>query len=210
MAERNNVLSNHKLTHLVKLGVNENIFRGRFPGACATSRCNANCCKAGVWTDLLERDRILQNADLIRNHTDPDQEQNPERWFGPASLEDTDFPSGWAASTQMINDACVFLNNAHRCVLQNASRDQITELKPFFCAAFPITIDKGQLKIDDRQDGHNLDCCTLTADGKLDVFDVCVAELKHVLGEEGLKELERLARAGPDAMRLTATRTMKR
>ncbi len=56
---------------------------------------------------------------------------------------------------------------------------------------YPITIDNGELQIDD---GRNLDCCTLSADGELDVFDFCRAELKHVLGERGLRELEQLAK----------------
>ena len=192
MAEQNSVLRNHDLAHLCELSVSEDFFRARFPKACATCRCNANCCKNGVWTDLQERDTILRNADLIRNQMDPDQEQNADRWFDTELREDTDYPSGRSVSTQVYRGACVFLNKARRCVLQKASQNQsLKNLKPFFCLAFPITIEKGQLKIDN---GFNSDCCTLALDGVLDVFEVCAAELTHVLGEEGLRELEQLAR----------------
>jgi Fe-S-cluster containining protein len=193
MAEQNSVLRDHPLAHLSKLSVGEDFFRARFPKACSTSRCNANCCKNGVWTDLKERDTILRNADLIRNHMDPDQEQNSNRWFDAEIREDTDYPSGQSVSTQVYGGACVFLNNARRCVLQKASQNHCLNLKPFFCLAFPITIEKGQLKIDN---GFNLDCCTLAPDGVLDVFDVCAPELTHVLGEAGVRELEQLATSG--------------
>ena len=192
MAERDRVLRNHKLVHLRDLTINENIFRGRFSKACATSRCKGDCCKTGVWVDFLERDRILANADLIRSHTESDQEQNPDLWFDAEIFEHPDFPSGRAAGTQVRNDVCVFLTTAGKCVLQTASQDQSVSLKPFYCFAFPVTIEESELTIDD---GCNSNCCTVAPGGELDVFDVCAGELRYVLGDEGLNELEQLAKA---------------
>lgn len=191
MAEQDSVLRKHKLVHLSGLGIDENMFSGRFPRTCATSRCNGDCCRTGVWADLAERDRILENADLIRSHMEGDQEQNPDLWFDAEIFEHTDFPSGRAAGTQVRNNACVFLNGAARCVLQIASQDKSVSLKPFYCFAFPITIEESKLMIDE---GFNQNCCTLAPNGELDVFDVCAGELRYVLGDDGLSELEQLAK----------------
>ena len=190
MANPNRMLRRHKLKHLGEMAVADNIFEGRFAGSCATSRCGAACCKDGVWCDLAERDRILDNAALIQRHMDPGQQHHPERWFEATITDDPDFPSGRAAGTEVHNGACVFLDSARRCVLQTASQDQPFTLKPFFCTAFPIVIVDGSLEIDE---GPSAECCALAADGSLDVFDVCRAELAHVLGEEGLQELAGLA-----------------
>ncbi len=195
MAERDRVLRNHELVHLKELTINENIFRGRFPKGCATSRCKGDCCKSGVWADYLERDRILANADLIRSHMESDQEKSPDLWFDDEIFEHPDFPSGRAAGTQVRNDACVFLTSAGRCVLQTASQGQSVSLKPFFCFAFPVTIEESELMIDE---GFSSDCCTLAHDGELDVLDVCTGELRYVLGDEGLSELEQLSKSRPN------------
>jgi hypothetical protein len=185
------VLRKHKLVHLKDLTLNKNLFRGRFPKACATTRCKGDCCKTGVWVDFLERDRILANADLIRSHMEAGQEQNPDLWFDPEITAHPDFPSGQAAGTQVYNDGCVFLTSAGRCVLQTAGQNHSVGLKPFYCFAFPVTIEEGELMIDE---GFNGDCCTLTADGELEAIEVCAGELGFVLGEEGLKELRQMAK----------------
>ncbi len=191
MTNPERVLRKHKLVHLGELRIHENILGSRFPETCAMGRCNANCCQDGVWTDLVERDTILKHADLIRSCMDPNQEQDPARWFDPDIREDKDFPSGRAASTEVLNGSCIFLNSDRRCVLQKASENRPLDLKPFFCTAFPVTIDHGELQIDDGY--YHSACCTLADNGVLNVFDVCGSELRHVLGEEGFRELEQLA-----------------
>jgi len=184
------MLRHHKLVHLGPLAIDENIFRGRFAPGCSMRRCKGGCCRTGVWTDLLEHDKILEHSKLIRRHMDSDQEQNPDRWFEAETRADTDFPSGLAIGTRADRGGCVFLNGAGRCVLQIASQDSSAGLKPFFCTAFPIMVENGRLAIDD---GPGSDCCTLAHDGPLDIFDVCREELLHVLGEAGFAELRTLA-----------------
>jgi Fe-S-cluster containining protein len=194
MTEPDGVLEHHQLIHLGKLRVDPHLFHSRYPGTCATSRCKGRCCVNGVWTDLTERDRILAHADMIRSHMDADQEHDPDRWFGE-TRDDADFPSRRAIATALWSDGCVFLTRAGRCVLQKASESQPergVDLKPFFCRAFPITIDAGQLEIGE---GYDQACCIPTPDGSLDVFEVCSTELTYVLGEQGHQELEQLAAA---------------
>ena len=188
------VLHHHKLVHLGPLAIDENIFRGRFPPGCSTRRCRGGCCRTGVWTDLQERDKIVEHADLILSHMDSGQELNPDRWFDAETRADTDFPSGLAFGTRADRGACVFLNSAGRCVLQIASQGSSTSLKPFFCTAFPITVEVGKLAIDE---GSCSDCCSFAQDGPLHVFDVCTEELLHVLGEAGLAELRAVANDHP-------------
>jgi len=184
------MLHHHKLVHLGPLAIDEGFFRGRFPPGCSMQRCKGGCCRTGVWIDLLERDRILERTDLIRKHMDFGQEQNPDHWFDAETRPDTDFPSGRAIGTRANHGACVFLNSAGRCVLQIASQGSCANLKPFFCTAFPIMVENGRLAIDE---GPGSDCCSLAPLGPLDIFDVCLEELLHVLGEAGLAELRTLA-----------------
>ena len=192
------VLRNHKLYHLPEIKVNENIFQSRFLPGCATARCKANCCKDGVWVDLAERDKILAHADLIQLSMEAHQEKNPAHWFEPVEQEDLDFPSGRAVGTQVYNGACVFLDSAGHCVLQKASQKQTGWLKPFFCTAFPVTIEDGELLIDDGKDSR---CCTVALEGPLTVFEVCREELIYVLGEEGFAALQLIDKTRQGAAR---------
>jgi hypothetical protein len=75
-------------------------------------------------------------------------------------------------------------------------------LKPFYCRAFPICIDRGVLSYDD-QVGLEPPCCGPVAGGSLAIFDVCAVELDLVLGPEGAAELRVLAGVspGPDVKR---------
>lgn len=186
----------HNVTHLGELGIDQRIFQARYADQCATSRCNGVCCRKGVWVDVAERDTILQSADLIHEHMDPGQERNTENWFDAEVWEHPDFPSGRAVGTHIAGDACTFLNSAKRCVLQKASQDLPVSLKPFYCYAYPVSIDDGRVEI---EDGHRPECCAPVENGVLDVFEVCGGELKFVLGEEGLSELKQIAPAAPIA-----------
>lgn len=185
------VLRNHHLRHIPELKVGEGILRSRFKAGCSMSRCGGKCCRSGVLAGVEERDRILENADLVRRYLDEDQEQNPANWFGE-KFEDPDFPSGRAVETQVRNGACVFLDREARCVLQKAEAHApsgVKALKPFYCRAFPVTVEFGVLTIDDEHCPDETRCCGPTKDGELTVFDVLEFELEYVLGPNGLSEL---------------------
>jgi hypothetical protein len=118
------------------------------------------------------------------------QEKDPARWFDSESLKSADFPSGEATGTEVYKGACVFLDSSKRCVLQKASDTTTGQLKPFFCFAFPITIDEGELQLDAGRDPQ---CCLVEDGGGRNVLDVCEGELQYVLGEEGFQEFRSLA-----------------
>jgi hypothetical protein len=183
------VLRRHRL-HIRELKVNKDLLQARFPHDCSMTRCTAKCCGSGVWMDLAEHRQIVQHAALIQTHMSAPQEKDPARWFED-EWEHEDFPSGHAIGTAVHNDACVFLGPDRRCVLQKASSEATGNLKPFYCVAFPITVDEGELRLDEPKDPA---CCTPVSGGPLTVFDVCGDELKYVLGEAGVSELEDCAK----------------
>lgn len=93
----------------------------------------------------------------------------------------------------------MFLDAAGRCALHRTTieRDGRTaSLKPFFCAAFPVTIVDGVLMHDDLNDDHP-ECCTPTAGGARGIVDACAGELEHVLGPAGTSELRTRTVGGP-------------
>lgn len=162
--------------------------------------CRAECCGGGASIDLGERDRILQHADLVRSLMDPDQERDTALWFEDF-IDDADYVSGHAVTTRMHNDRCVFLSGKGLCVLQTAEgkMEQGAVLKPFFCRAFPICLDNGELTYDNQFETET-HCCAPVSEGTLTVFDVCAFELEHVLGREGAAELRALADAEQEAL----------
>jgi hypothetical protein len=93
----------------------------------------------------------------------------------------------------------VFLNAEGRCVLQKASIGArlAVSLKPYFCTAFPVTIDRGVVTLDDKDFRAGQPCCDTTERGPLTVLDTCVMELRHVLGAPGVSALRRAARRRP-------------
>jgi Fe-S-cluster containining protein len=175
--------------------VDPRLLRARFAAGCDTRRCNAACCRTGVWLDVAERDRILAHAERVRRVMERGQPRDTRRWFSRRSVTDADFPSGRAVHTRVVNGGCVFLDGEGRCVLQKASAAG-PRLKPFFCAAFPITIDQGVLTLDDHEHRSRPECCASRRDGPLTVFDVCRQELRHTLGAAELASLRRRSAPG--------------
>jgi Fe-S-cluster containining protein len=186
-------LRKHHLTHIDKLTVSAELLQTRYAAGCAMGNCRGNCCLGGASIDTTERDRIVAHAALVRAQMDETQQHDGDKWFEDL-IEDADYASGMAVTTQLHNDRCVFLNGAGLCVLQMAEEaGKLSEpLKPFFCRAYPIYIQNGMLTIDHQCDGETK-CCAAVAKGPLTVFDVCAFELEYVLGPEGAAELRCLA-----------------
>jgi hypothetical protein len=189
------MLTEHRLTHIPDLAVGEALLRARFQLGCTPASCRAQCCENGVWLDPAERDRIQAHAELVQSQMDHTQEKNPAAWFDPEQAEDPNFVAGYCLGTQVRNGACVFLNADRRCVLQIAD-EQVggtLGLKPFYCAAFPITIVDGVVCHEDYEGALPTSCCQTDPAGKLSALEVCRRELVYVLGEAGFAELLRLA-----------------
>lgn len=187
-----NILQKHHLIYIPELKVDENIFNLRFTSNCDVKSCKGACCRWGVFVDIPEREKILAHADLIRRYMEPHQEHNPQLWFEKNEISDTDFPSGRSVGTQAFDYGCVFLDSIGLCALQKActaeSMNPFT-LKPFYCVAYPLTIENGVLLIDEVELENGTPCHIINADGILTVFESCATELNYVLGKEGVKEL---------------------
>lgn len=199
--DKANLLRRHRLSHVADLKMSEDFLDRRFASGCSMANCNAACCRYGVMVDILEKERILAHADLVRKHMEPHQEHDEALWFEEEEF-DKDFPSGKAIGTQHRDYGCVFLDSRGRCVLQKAATEEGMEkfaLKPFFCVAYPVTIENGHLEIDEP--GFTSDrtgCCATVDEGDLTILDVCGEELRFVLGKDGFDELRLKARGEHD------------
>lgn len=184
-------LHKHHLRHIPNLRVQRSLLGKQFASGCSMMNCNGNCCKHGVMLDVKERDRILEHTDLVLRYMEPRQDHDPSRWFEEEEA-DPDFPSGKAVGTRASDSGCVFLDSAGLCVLQKAAMGEGMHkfaLKPFYCVAYPVTIENGELIIDDADFVNRSQCCSTVKDGTLTMFDVCPEELEHVLGKDGMEEL---------------------
>lgn len=191
------LLTEHNLSHFNELKADPILFQRTLIQGCAVERCDATCCKLGVWADLSERDKIIAHAEVIRKYLEPHQPTDPSLWFEPDIIDDSDFPSGKAIGTAVGDSGCVFLKANGHCVLQHAATMEGLDkfsLKPFFCVAYPVTISDGVLTMDDPDHADRPECCSYVeqqgADRPVDVYR---EELEYMLGEKGSEELLRLA-----------------
>ncbi len=195
MAPHFPVLRKHRLHHIPELRVGEGILTKKFASGCSMGACNATCCQGGVMADLKERDAILDHKDLILRYMEPYQEHDSAAWFEDEVVEDTDYPSGFAVGTSANDDGCVFLDREGRCVLQKAAMAENLpkfHLKPYFCVAFPITIEGGVLETDEPDFTNRPHCCSVIEDGHLSPLEVCQEELEFMLGPDGFQELRQV------------------
>jgi Fe-S-cluster containining protein len=163
----------------------------RYAAGATTRNCDGHCCASGVSVDLTERDRILAHATLIEAAMDAAEGRDPARWFDAQIREDADFPSGHAVRTGLRKGACVFLDARKRCVLHAFSDATGLVLKPFFCRAFPMTIEQGIAVLDPDAALRPLACCGIAAGGPSNVLEVCPDEMRLVLGPDGVADLQR-------------------
>ena len=184
-------LHQHHLPYISDLRVDEDVFTARFAGDADSSRCSAHCCRAGVLVDIAHRDRVLSEAALVREYMEPSQEHDPTKWFVADDEEDVDFPSKRAINTTLVGGTCVFLDSERRCVLQRAE-ERSPGLKPFYCRAFPIVIVEGHLTLNCDHCPDDTQCCGIVPTGERTALDVFRFELTHVLGADGVSELEKI------------------
>ena len=189
------MLHKHKLGHIPVLNVDLEIFTQRFSPNCSMRNCNGKCCAEGVLLDIKEKELILEHADLIQKYLEPQQEKDTTKWFDNNIENDADFPSGKCDGTAVHGNSCVFLCSQGLCALQKTAMAEGMDkfaLKPFYCVAFPITIDEHVLTTYESEFTNRRQCCSIVSDGPLSVLDVCREEFEYILGTEGLKEIEEL------------------
>lgn len=167
------------------------LFEKGFSKGCGPYQCETTCCSSGVFLDPSDRDVILQHMEEVKSAMDETQTTNDALWFDNTREEDLDFPSRYAVGTEVFNDKCVFLRKDGRCSVQVVSAEKYNDpwkIKPYFCIAFPISVENGMLTFDDYQQGKT-QCCTIVGDTDATLVDSCKAELEFVLGKEGYEQL---------------------
>jgi Fe-S-cluster containining protein len=171
------------------------IFERRYYGHCmACSFCGDSCCQHGVDVSVVERDRILAEADRLA----PLVRAPREQWFVPGEVPDADFPGGAATRTAVVDGGCVFLRaGARGCALHAFSLSRGEDyhaLKPMVSALFPVTFGDGTLLCSEELVDGTLSC---TGDGPT-AYAMARGELGYYFGAELVAELDAIAasRAG--------------
>jgi hypothetical protein len=162
--------------------------------------CRAACCRSGVYISVEQSERILHNHEKIAPFLRPNR-RNPDTWFDGSLEADSDHPhGGMLTGTNVMDDphhpsgrSCVFLTEHFHCGIQAASiAHQLGpwEWKPFYCVLYPLTYEKGVLRLDDesRMWQEGIRCCE-TDTRSLPLIDLLRDELLYALGEEGLRQL---------------------
>ena len=172
--------------------ISEELFRKGFPKDKGPCTCASSCCSGGVYADVKERDRILENKEAIKLQMDSTQVTDDARWFDAESVEHVDFPSGRCIGTQEINDKCAFLNARGWCAIQLASvaaGKHKWEMKPLYCVLFPIEISDMVIGFDDLLQGER-ECCTIAETFEVPLFQACREELEYLVGMDGYALIE--------------------
>jgi hypothetical protein len=189
------VLRKHKMTFMPEIIIDREILDHSYERHCAMNNCNGACCREGVLLDIKDKEKILAHAALIQRYLEPQQEKDPAKWFDENIEYDSDFPSGQCDGTATHGDGCVFLDSNGLCTLQKVAMGEKMEkdaLKPFFCFAYPLTIEAGVLTTYDSEFTIRKQCCSTVQKGEQSLLDVCRDELEFMLGGEGLKEFEKI------------------
>lgn len=152
--------------------------------------CKGECCHYGVYTDLKEYQKIMLLKDEIISLMDNTQSIKIDEWFEEPQ-EDSDFESGTAVGTEIINGKCTFLDKNGLCVLQRLANEHGVhkwQYKPVYCVLFPLTIYENILTIDDEHIDR-LETCNSKLNVQATIFEHCQEELRYFFGEEGFSEL---------------------
>lgn len=167
------------------------IFTHKFVKACDVCICSGECCYYGVYTDKKEFEKIIENKDRIIEAMDDSQTRIISKWFEPPE-EDDDFESGIAVGTEVYNGKCVFLDKQGYCTLQKVAMEDGEfkwKYKPLYCILFPIIIYNGAITVDDEHLAR-MHYCNKPQNQNSTFYETCKEELKYLLGEKGMKELD--------------------
>ncbi len=177
--------------HVKGYAIDPILFTQGYPKGCGPYACSSRCCSDGVWVDLKEKERIIEERELIQRYMDDTQDKDPDNWFAECE-DDDDFPSGVCEGTTVRSGGCVFLNKEGLCVLQVAAASEGRhkwDIKPFYCILFPISIANKTITFDDHKQGE-VACCTIGRHHLIPLFQACKEELIHAVGDDGYRALE--------------------
>lgn len=175
------------------LKIDSLLFEKNFSNACGPFNCETVCCKSGVYLDPLDVEKIIPHTENIKKFMDETQSTDERLWFDFEKEIDKDFPSGYAVSTNVVNDKCAFLMKDGKCSLQVYGKESglgSWAIKPYFCIAFPISIENGVLTFDDYKQGETKCCSISVVENKNEsLVKSCKDELVFILGENGYEKL---------------------
>lgn len=172
---------------------------------CSIAECQAACCGHGVYVDLAEASRIVEEADLIKPHLPADR-WDVSIWFDGNVRADSDFPTGFRVGTRTVADPahpsgtrCIFLRPEDNfCGIQYASVAEGRhpwDLKPFYCKLYPLVVLADKLMIDGDNELFSFGgSCQRPAPVPLPLHVLFKDEMVLALGEKGYEEFRALAR----------------
>jgi len=186
-----------------KYRVDSRLLEKRPVARCLIEECQAACCSHGVYVDVGDATRIIDEAELIRPHLPADR-RDVNAWFEGAISEDGDFPTGYKVGTNVLErprsssgTRCVFLRDDNRCALQRAAIAQgrhPLDLKPFYCALFPIVLLEDTIQLDDENELFRIGgTCQRASREPVALYKLLKDEMVMVLGREGYDDLCALA-----------------
>jgi hypothetical protein len=181
--------------------VDPEIFRRTYFGLCLRCTfCHDACCQYGVDLSIVERDRILADADRL----EPFVGRPRDQWFEPLHTVDADFPGGAATRTTVVDGRCVFRQRGARgCSLHAfslAQGEDYHRLKPMVSALFPVTFGDGALFCSEELVEGSLVC---VGDGPT-AYDMAREELAYYFGAELVAELDGLRGQLPPLASITS------
>ena len=197
-------------TQWVRVGsyrVDTRLLEWRLVARCRIENCQAACCGHGVYVDVADATRIMAEAGLIRPYL-PANRRDENTWFEGGIAEDRDFPTGYKVGTNVVThpqsasgSKCVFLGADYRCGLQSASIGlgrHPWDLKPFYCALYPLIVSGDILQLDDDNELFSLGgTCQAECSQAVPLYELFKDEIILVLGQEGYGQLCALDSAGP-------------
>ncbi|ODS36401.1 MAG: hypothetical protein A7315_14100 [Candidatus Altiarchaeales archaeon WOR_SM1_79] len=137
--------------------VDTTIFKKRYFTHCMECDfCHDACCFSGVDIDT-------DNVKRLEKYSVSLMKKIPKsNWFTGKYMKDKNFSGGSYTRTQVIDNACVFLNrNSRGCLIHSFCIEKnidVHKLKPVVCCLFPITFDEGLLLPSDSVGDNTLIC----------------------------------------------------
>jgi len=178
----------------VIFGIDTRIFHLRYFTHCSQCNfCHDWCCSFGVELDLKNVQRIQAEGEELQQLVGIDRKE----WFENEVCDDDEYPGGKFTGTNVINDACVFLNRSGRgCLLHSYSMQKGLDyhhLKPIVCVIYPLSFSEGILLPSDEIEDRSLVCM---GEG-LTLYRALRDELAFYFGPEFIAELNELESTVP-------------
>lgn len=185
-------MAQEQLLKVKQFIISNEFFEKGYPEGGSPCNCSSQCCEGGVWMDVRDHERIMEKKDLVKQQMDETQTTDETKWFEHEIVDDSDFPSGKAIGSEVINDKCAFLDKVGRCSIQLAAvaaGKHKWAWKPMYCVLFPIEVSGNLVSFDPMLQGEQR-CCTISSAFSTPLFVACKEELTHLLGEDGYTMIE--------------------